>query len=182
MNCDDIMEIYHKSLRTALSPEESRTFKEHLAVCEECQTALSWDSAIVSALQSAESIVPQKDFVYEVCKKLLLPNLSNENNFIRDIILYAAAIFAAVGMTILWFGFRENVQPDYLEIAAYYSGIITENLQSFLSAIPEILLPRETFTFIPADFTWLIWIVFAGSVYFIISSLFPVLPYSFRQR
>jgi len=181
MNCDNIMEIYHKSLRTKLSPEESRTFKEHLAVCEECQKALSWDSAIVSALRSAESIVPQKDFVYEVCKKLLLPKLSSENNFVRNIIFYGAAAFGAVGLTILWLGFWENVQPDYLGIAAYYSGIITENLQSFLSAIPEILLPQETLKFIPPDFTWLVWIVFAGSAYFIISSLFPVLPYSFRK-
>jgi len=181
MNCDDIMEIYHKSLRTKLSPDESRTLKEHLAVCKECQNALSWDNAIVSALQSAESIVPQKDFVYEVCKELLLPKLSSENNFIRDIIFYAAAAFGAVGMTILWLGFWENVQPDYLGIAAYYSGIITENLQSFLSAMPEILLPQETRTFIPANFTWLVWIVFAGSAYFIISSLCPILPYSYKK-
>jgi len=181
MNCDDIMEIYHKSLRTKLSPDESRTLKGHLAECEECQNALSWDNAIVSALQSAESIAPQKDFVYEVCKKLLLPNLLSENNFIRNVILYAAAVFAAVGMTILWFGFWENVQPDYLRIVTYYSGIITENLHSFLSAIPEILLPQESHTFIPPNFTWLIWIVFAGSAYFVISSLCPVLPYSFKK-
>ena len=181
MNCDDIMEIYHKSLKTALSTDESKALKEHLGECEECRTALNWDRAIVSAIQSAETIVPQKDFVSEVCKKLFLPKSSYENNFIRKIVIYAAAVLAFAGIAVLWFEFWEYVQQDFLQISTYYSNFITDNLLSFIIEIPEIVLPQETPSLMPINLTLLFWIILSGGACFFIPALFPVLSYSYKK-
>jgi len=182
MNCEDITELYLKSLRTELSFDESKLLEEHLSSCGKCRNELKWDSAIISAVRRAQQTIPHENFVSEVCKQLPLPNLSNEPYYTRFMIFSAVMAAAGVVMAVLWSLLGNNIDFGLLEMPFKYFVSVINKIQSFHITLPESSLIQEIQTIVPPNFTWLIWIVFAGSIYFIVSMLFPIFTYSYNKK
>lgn len=183
MKCNDITEIYLKSLGSSLSPEESAMLNEHLNVCSECRQALKWDSAITGALKKEEQLIPKETFVADVIRQISpgrLPFKQRLYDFIfsaMEVILPVIPIFI---FAVLWMTFAAEIKGVFsVDLQGYYDMIIYK-VQSLYNALPELNMPEEILSIKLNNYSHLVWIGLTGIVYIIVSLSFGLSPH--RRR
>lgn len=165
MNCDEIMEIYIKSLRSDLSPEESSLLNDHLSVCGECRQTIRWDSAIVSELLKDKQTIPAENFTAEVCRQIYNTKLSFKHQLYEIITSSLNVIMPCFILTVFLIAFNAEIQNVLLlKIPNYYDRMIL-NIHSYFDALLEYKIYKEISIVDFKNFSWLIWIGFAGIIY-----------------
>ena len=182
MNCNEITEIYIKSLRADLSSEESALLDGHLKICSECRQALKWDSVIAEALLENEQIIPKENFTAEVCRQISQTKLSFKHQLYDFITSSLEIIIPVFILTVLWMFFHTEIQNVLLlKIPGYYDKMI-HSFQGYFSALPEFKVFMEISSIEIKNLPLLIKIGFAGLVYLIIFLSFLMPSFSHRRR
>jgi hypothetical protein len=169
MNCNEIIEIYVKSLRSDLSSEESTLLNEHLKICSECRRALEWDSVIVSTLLKDKQTIPEENFTLEICRQISHTKFSFKHQLYDFITSSLEIIVPCFILTVLLIVFNTEIQNVLLlKMLNYYEKIIYI-FQGYFGALLEFKMPEEISSIEPKIFPLLIWIGFAGLIYFVVS-------------
>lgn len=180
MNCNEIIEIYIKSLRSELLFEELTLLNEHLKICSECRQALKWDSVIAASLLKDEHIVPSENFVAEVCKEISYIKLPFKHRLYDFVTSSLGIIIPAFIVTVLWMVFNTEIQNILLKIPSYYDKMIY-SFQDYFDALPEFKILKEIPLIKPKNLIWLVWTGYAGLIYLIVSLSFLLSSFSDRR-
>lgn len=181
MNCDDIKEYYLLSLRTALSPDEAEQLHNHLASCTICRKTYSLDRTIVSMIQNSPPATPQAEFVSFVCRQISIQKEYVKLTF-RHLLIFSMgllAIFAAAG--IFWRDFLFKVFIFIFNHSVSNFTNITENIQNSLNILLTASSYHKTITQLPYHLSWIFWIIFTASLFFLISLLFSFTIYPLKK-
>ena len=183
MNCNEITEIYLKSLGSSLTPEESAVLNEHLNVCSDCRQALKWDSVITGALMKEEPLTPKESFVADVCRQITsarLPFKQRLYEFISSAMEIILPIIPVFILAVLWMAFGAEIKNALsVDFQSYYD-IIIYKVQSLYNALPELNMPDEILSIKLNNYSHLVWIGLSGLVYLIVSLSFGLSPH--RRR
>lgn len=181
MNCDEIKDYYLMSLRTVLSPDETERLHNHLASCSICRKTYSLDRTIVSMIQNSPPVSPQAEFVSFVCKQVSLQREYVKLSFRHLLFLSMGlvAIFATVG--IFWRDFLIKVFYFILNHSLTNFAQITENVQDSLNILLTASSYHKAISQLPYHLSWMIWIIFTASLFFLISLLFSFTIYPIKK-
>ncbi|MFC1558549.1 hypothetical protein ACFL40_04250 [candidate division KSB1 bacterium] len=179
MKCNEITEIYLKSLGSRVTPEESAMLNKHLSECSECRQALKWDSAITGALMKEEQLVPKESFVADIIRQITpvkLPFKERVYGFIfsaMEIILPVIPVFV---LAVLWMTFGTELKSVFsVDFQGYYD-IIIYKVQSLKIALLELNMPDEILSVKLNNYSQLVWIGLSGLVYLVVSLTFGLSP------
>ena len=134
MKCSEIVELYLKSLREELSPDETSLLEQHLSTCYECRNALEWDKEIIAAFRSTEPVSPPEDYISEICRQLPLPKLTREPYYVNFISFSTAVTSTVAASLVLWFTSLKDVLPGFMRTSLIYFINATSDLVSFFSS------------------------------------------------
>ena len=182
MNCNEIINIYIKSLSSYLSSEESALLNEHLKICSECRQALKWDSVITAALLKDEQTVPSENFIAEVYRQI--SNIKSPFKYrLYDFITSSLGTMIPVFIvTVLCIIFNTEIQTILLpKISVYYEQIIY-SFKGYFNALPELKVPEKIPSLELKNLHSLVWIGFAGLVYLIVSLSLIIPSLSHKRR
>jgi len=134
MKCSELVELYLKSLKTELSPDETNLLERHLSSCDECRNALKWDKEIIAAFRSAQPIVPPEDYVSDICRQLPLPKLTGEPYFVNFVSFSTAVTSTVAASLVLWFTSLKDILPGFMRTSWMYFINATNDLVSFFTS------------------------------------------------
>lgn len=179
MTCSEITDIYLKSLRSDISPEESALLNEHINSCTECRQAFAWDSVIAGAVRKDLETVPDEAFVSKICREIVYTRQSAKERFYD---LVSSSI--GVVMPVFVFGallliFRTEIQNNILPGIYYYYNLFVDSINEWVHAVPELRIPDKFYIFDYSRKFLLVWMGMSG-----IASVIALLTariYSFRR-
>lgn len=143
MNCNEIVEIYIKSLCSNISPKESDLLHEHIISCSDCRQALEWDSVIVGTLLKDKETIPKENFVTEICKQIAPTQLSGKNFLTNLIDSSFGIILTGFIMIVLWMVFNTEIINILVhKLPGYYDKIMCD-LKIYSDSLPAFKIPVE---------------------------------------
>lgn len=173
MNCDEIFDIYIKSLCAQLSSEESSSLEKHLLECTQCRNSLQWDKAIVTAIQNAVPAVPPPNLAAQVYSEIIRLEAERYNSMRFKIFFYAGAVFIGLLIAVPVFKLWNGIQLSYGEIIVHYTENILQKLQDFFNTMNhQITFSGNYSELLSNSFIRIYLMTVLGSVVLIISSMF----------